>query len=79
MTSTKNIDYGAGYDSADRRVIRAIKIYEEELLPFVQQCQAFAKSNFLSIKGYATGLREPDSKVANEGLTQEAKRRKYSN
>lgn len=50
-------DLGAGYEYEDRRVGQAIEIYEKEILTFVKQNQKlFKHSNYLSIKGYATGL-----------------------
>ena len=56
-TSLELNDLGAGYDPEDKRVARAINIYEKELLPFVEENRSiFKKSNFLAIKGYATGV-----------------------
>lgn len=45
---------GAGYNSEDKRVARAIKCYQEQLLPFIQKNQSmFSRSNILGIRGYA--------------------------
>lgn len=50
-------DLGAGYNLTDKRVEQAIKFYESKLLPFINEHpKLFKDSNFLSLKGYATGL-----------------------
>lgn len=50
-------DLGAGYNLTDKRVEQAIKFYESKLLPFINENpKLFKDSNFLSIKGYGTGL-----------------------
>lgn len=58
-------DLGAGYSLTDKRVEKAIQFYENKLLPFINENQKlFANSNFLALKGYATGLSsvQPHSK-----------------
>lgn len=54
-------DLGAGYDAEDNKnVTKAIKIYNEKLLPFIQENQTvFARSGFLKLRGYATSIGEP--------------------
>lgn len=48
---------GAGYDIEEKRVIRAMKIYETELLPFIKENSTTLKlGNFLEIKGYGTNI-----------------------
>lgn len=48
---------GAGYNSGDQRVIRAIEIYETKLLPSIKEKESiFKSSNFLNIKGYGTDI-----------------------
>lgn len=50
-------DLGAGYDLEEKKVARAVQIYEEKLLPYIQENRSLFKStNFLSIRGYATNL-----------------------
>lgn len=50
-------DLGAGYEYEDRRVGQGVEIYEREILTFVRNNpKLFKHSNFLLIKGYATGL-----------------------
>lgn len=52
-------DIGAGYDPDDKRVARAIKFYENELLPFIQENSShYRLGNYLSIKGYGTGIKK---------------------
>jgi hypothetical protein len=54
-------DLGAGYDAEDRKVVRAIELYQTKLLPFIEENQSiFKKSNFLALKGYAAGLSSAD-------------------
>lgn len=48
---------GAGYHPSDKRVTRAIEIYQKELLPFIKTRESvFKNSNFLTIKGYGTDI-----------------------
>lgn len=48
---------GAGYNSDDIRVIKALEIYENKLLPFIKDNESvFKSSNFLNIKGYGTDI-----------------------
>lgn len=48
---------GAGYNSNDKKVVRAIEIYGTKLLPFIKENKTiFKNSNFLSIKGYGTDI-----------------------
>lgn len=58
LSPTLNLeDLGAGYNLTDKRVEQAIKSYESKLLQFINENpKLFRDSNFLSIKGYATGL-----------------------
>lgn len=50
-------DLGAGYEAEDRKVARAINIYETKLLPYIEQNSSiFKKSNFLALRGYAVGV-----------------------
>lgn len=58
IESGLNLDnLGAGYSIEEKRVARAVKYYENELLPFIKENHdLFKSSNFLSIKGYATDL-----------------------
>ena len=59
-------DLGAGYEAEERKVARAINIYETKLLPFVEQNSGiFKKSNFLALKGYAVGVSSADKSFAN--------------
>lgn len=61
-TSRDLSDLGAGYHNEDRRTIQGIELYENELLPFIKEHKdIFQNCNFLSIKGYATGLRKRES------------------
>lgn len=54
-------DLGAGYLKDDKRVERAIGIYEKELLPFIRENSGiFGKSNFLDIRGYGTNIKHMD-------------------
>lgn len=51
-------DLGAGYDAEDKRVAKAITYYESKLLPFISENYSiFKNSNFLQLKGYATGCK----------------------
>lgn len=51
-------DLGAGYSTEDKKVSRAIQYYEDVLLPYIRENHDLFKStNYLSIKGYGTGLR----------------------
>lgn len=51
-------DLGAGYSVEDKRVARAILQYETKLLPFINEnYSVFKNSNFLSLRGYATGCK----------------------
>jgi hypothetical protein len=60
-TSLDLKDLGAGYEAEDRRVARAINIYETKLLPYIEQNQSiFKKSNFLALRGYAVGVSSID-------------------
>lgn len=58
LQTSLNLDnLGAGYDSSDKRISKAIEFYETKLLPFIDEHQSiFKKSNFISIKGYATDI-----------------------
>lgn len=50
-------DLGAGYNLTDKRVEKAIQFYENKLLPYISEnTRLFESSNFLTLKGYATGL-----------------------
>lgn len=50
-------DLGAGYNCEDKRVARAIKLFETKLLPYVKENSSlFKHSNFIALKGYATGI-----------------------
>lgn len=50
-------DLGAGYVAEDKKVTKAIQFYEEKLLPFIKEnYELFKYTNYLSIKGYGTGL-----------------------
>lgn len=56
-TSLDVTDLGAGYNVEDKRVARAINVYETSLLPFIKENSSiFKNSNFLAIKGYGSGL-----------------------
>lgn len=55
-TASANMDLGAGYDIEDKRVAKAVEIYNETLVPYIKDNQAFAKSNILTINGYGTNL-----------------------
>lgn len=57
-------DLGAGYEAEDKQVARAIKMYNEKLLPFISEHSSiFARSGVLRIKGYASGIKsELDSR-----------------
>lgn len=51
-------DLGAGYTMEDKRISRAVQYYEEILLPFISEnYDLFKSTNYLSIKGYGTGLK----------------------
>lgn len=51
-------DLGAGYNVEDKRVAKAILYYESKLLPFISDnYPIFKNSNFLNLKGYATGCK----------------------
>lgn len=53
-------DLGAGYDCEDKRVARAIKTFETKLLPYIEENSSlFRHSNFIALKGYATGIPSP--------------------
>ena len=59
-------DIGAGYSIEDRRVKEALKTYETKLLPFFDENPSLLKrSNYLSLRGYATGIenRTPTSSI----------------
>lgn len=52
-------DIGVGYSLEDRRVKTALSVYQEKLLPFFEENPSLLKkSNYLSIKGYGTGISE---------------------
>lgn len=60
-------DLGAGYEAEDRKLIRAINIYETKLLPYIEEHSSlFKRSNFLSLKGYATGITENNSLTSSD-------------
>lgn len=51
-------DLGAGYDAEEKHVARAIKSYNEKLLPFIQEHPSiFQRSGFLKIRGYASRIK----------------------
>ena len=55
--STDSRDLGAGYDPEDRKVVRAINLYQTKLLPFIEEHSGtFKNSNFLDLRGYAYGI-----------------------
>lgn len=61
-TSLDLKDLGAGYEAEERKVVRAINIYQTKLLPYIEQnLSIFKKSNFLTLKGYAVGVSSADS------------------
>lgn len=50
---------GAGYDIEEKKVQRAVQFYEKELLPYIKaNPRIFEYSNFMSIKGYGTYLKQ---------------------
>lgn len=52
-------DLGAGYNQEEKRVARAIKCYQEQLIPFVIENKSmFARSGFLDIRGYGTNIKD---------------------
>lgn len=52
-------DLGAGYDIEDKRIARAIKFYQSELLPYLKEnCATLRLGNFLEIKGYGTNIKK---------------------
>lgn len=54
-------DLGAGYDCEDKKVVKALKVLEKKLLPYVEENSSiFRQSNFIALKGYATSI-SPES------------------
>lgn len=50
-------DIGAGYSIEEKRVIEAVRIYKEQLVPFFQdKSSIMRRSNYFSIRGYGTGV-----------------------
>lgn len=51
-------DLGAGYSIEDKKVQRAVQYYEGIFLPYIKEnYDLFKSTNYLSIKGYGTGLK----------------------
>lgn len=52
----KYMDLGAGYDPEDKRVAKAVEIYQETMEPYIKTNKAFEKSNISTISGYGTNI-----------------------
>ena len=76
-------DLVGGYSEDDKRVARAIQIYESKLLPFMHDNSGiFKRSNFLTITGYGTRIQKTASKSrrsSQDGDTQDTRDTSHSN